>query len=122
MLDAFPVRTSVPEVRAYPVRIEGAGAANPDKELGPGVTVTWVSTGRYRFTWGDHPGTWVGAPKPGLQATTPADVDTWDAVFGAWDATNKRIDVYVYSSAGNLADLAAASWMYIEPRFKQTGV
>jgi hypothetical protein len=118
----YPIRVSEPEARSYWIRFEGASAADPDNELGAGVAVTWVSTGRYRVTFTESPGRWVGAPKPGFQATTPADVDTWDAVLGAYDSTNKRIDVYVYSSAGNLADLAAGSWLFLDLRFKNTSV
>ncbi len=122
--NAYPSRDTQPETRHHLIRFEGAGAANPDNEIGDGVAVTWVSTGRYRITWAELPGTFLGGPKPGFQATTPADVDTWDAVYGAYPTTagTFTLDVYVYSSAGNLADLAAASWLYLDVAFKLTGV
>jgi hypothetical protein len=81
-----------------------------------------VSTGRYRFTFSEAPGVFVGATKAGLQATTPNDVDLWDTVFGSYDATNRRIDVFVYSAANTLADLTSTNWMFVDLIFKATAV
>lgn len=119
-LDAFPVRATQPDVVRNLVRILGTGAADPTKVFGAGVTATWVSTGRYRFVWSDDPGVYIGMT-PGFQATTPADVDGWTAVAGAYSASTKTVDVYVYSDTPGLADLAALNWLTLDFIFKRSG-
>lgn len=121
MLDTYQDRASFPEVVRNLVRIEGAGAANPDKEVGRGVTVTWVSTGRYRFVWAENPGQFLGLLH-GFQATTPANVDGWTAVAGDYNSTTRTLDVYVYSDTPALADLAATQKLFLEFNFARTSL
>jgi len=120
-LDAFPTRDTQPGTRHHQVRILGTGAANPTKQLGLGVTVTWVATGRYLYTWADHPGTFVGFT-PGFQAATPADLKGYTVVADTWDSTNKQLEFSVFNSSFAAADLAANQYLYLDIVFKATTV
>lgn len=120
MSDLYPARDDQPELQRRIVKILGTGAANPTKVLGAGVTVTRVSDGRYRFVWAENPGAWVGMEAPGWQATTPADLDGYTAVAGAYDATTRTVDVYIYDATPALANLAALNWALLTFVFKGT--
>lgn len=124
MLNAYPLRSSEPDTVVCPVLIEGAGAANPTKHEGKGVTVTWVSTGIYRYTFSDHQGKFIGAPAPGISDTVVAGVAgfTGHVDQDSYTAAGKAVDVHVYNAAQALADLPATSYMYFEPRFKRSSV
>ena len=116
------MRATEPEAVLRLVSILGTGAADPTEVLGPGVTVTWVSTGRYRFVWAENPGTWVGMFAPGFTATTPADLDGFTAVAGVYSASTFTVDVYIYSDTPALANLAALNWALLTFVFKTTSV
>jgi len=102
-----PGKTNIADERVYRTRILGTGAADPTKEAGPGVTVTWVATGRYKYTFANNPGTFVGVEAPVFGAATPSAVkgysishdtyDTTDDVFSIelslWDASNAAVDL-----------------------------
>ncbi len=120
-LGGYEPQESEPGIKNHRVRILGTGAAHPTKVLGAGITVTWVSTGRYRFVWSESPGIWVGMTA-GLQATTPADLDSFTAVAGVYDADTRTVDVYVYDATPSLADLAALNWALLTFVFKSTAV
>ncbi len=118
MEDAFPVRANCPEVVDHHARaVGGTTAVTVVTGTSAGLTWSWVSTGRYRMTWTENPGTFVNATVL-FQATTPADVKSFVAVLGAYDATNFRLDIYAYES-GSLADLAALEWLNVTASFRR---
>jgi hypothetical protein len=122
MPEINPVRATEPDVAETIIRIQGAGAANPTKERGHGVTVTRLGVGNYRFTWAENPGTFLGFEEPGKQATASGALKqtTTDAI--AYDATNRRLDIQHWSSAGAARELAAAEWLTFRVLFKRTSV
>jgi hypothetical protein len=120
-LPAFPDRASEAEVTTYLVRLLGTGAAAPTKEMGQGITVTRLGVGNYRLTFADSPGTWVNM-SPGLEAATPLNMAGCSVVATTWDATNKRLDITLYSSTFAVRELAATEKIHLTLNFKQTGV
>jgi hypothetical protein len=120
-MDMYPQRASEPESSEVLIAFTGAGAANPTKVFGKGLAITWVSTGLYRLTFTDPPGVLVCPGGPCWQATVPAGIKGYTAVFGAFDSTGKIIQVSVYNSAFALADLAAAQTASFAMVFKRAG-
>lgn len=117
------VLSSEPELREILIKILGAGAGNPGKVFGNGVTVTWLSTGLYQVVWGENPGLNVGYTAE-FEATAPAALKGYTVVAAPYSNAG---GVYsqqfsVYNSAFALADLAAAQWMTVICRFKATAV
>lgn len=120
--DFSDVRSSVPGLQAHPVRFVGGTAAvtkvNP---TGPGVAVTYISTGVVDIDFSgnaNNPGTYIGlAGAPGFQATTPGDVKAYEGVVGAYNSSTKKLRLSMYES-GTLADLAALEWCYLVPLFQ----
>jgi hypothetical protein len=121
-LELYPQKASEPETAEMLVSFTGAGAANPTKVYGKGVTVTWTSTGLYKLTFSDPPGNLVCPGGPCFQATVPAGVKGYTAVFGAFDATGKIVSVSIYNSTFALADLAAAQTVSFAMVFKRAGI
>jgi hypothetical protein len=127
MLDAFPVRCQVGNCVLLPVRILGAGAANPTLEVGPGVTATWVSQGKYRIATKDYVGKLVGVLAQFGQAAGAAggtNVVSWD--HDSYTATSKALDIFVEDPgteavAPALADLAATDKLFLLLVFNQGG-
>lgn len=117
--EAYKGLHSEPEVVHQILRIQGAGAANPTKEIGRGMTVTRLGVGNHRITWTDAQGTFIGFGEPGKQATATGALKncTVDAI--AYDATNKRLDIQLWSSAGAARELAAAEWLTFDILFKR---
>src|SRR5512138_3897130 len=98
MLQAHPVRATLPEVQHHLVRLLGTGAAACTVELGNGITVTRPAIGRILLTWGDSPGVYVGFTH-GLQAATPGDLKGYTVVADTYDAANKQLEFSVFDSA-----------------------
>jgi hypothetical protein len=115
----YPAVESEPKVRHYLVRLEGAGAAAPDKEVGAGITATRVAEGHYRLTWADAPGEFLGVT-PGWQASTPANLAGHTVVVDDHEVTDKRLSVWVYDAADAADDLEATEKLFLDLRFKQT--
>lgn len=117
--DATFVRSTDPEIVEHIVRILGTGAFAPTKEIGKGITVTRLGVGNYRLTWAENPGNFVGFPEPGKQATATGALKqtTCDAI--GYDATNRRLDIQLWSSAGAARELAAAEWLTFVIHFKR---
>lgn len=67
-----PTKTSIPEERLYPVRLLGNGTAAPTVEIGPGITVTRTSAGRYKLAFAKNPGTLVGLRGHAFGAAAPS--------------------------------------------------
>lgn len=116
----WKIRSSEPEQDETVIGLTGAGAANPTKRFGRGVTIAWVSTGRYRITWASAPGTLEGVFGPAFGADTASAVKGYTLTRGAYSATAKTLDVYVWDSTFTAADLAAAQYLDFAVRFKQT--
>lgn len=119
MLQAYPARSTSPELEEHIVRIQGAGAANPTNETARGVTVTHVATGQYRMTWAEDPGSFIGATAS-LEAATPGDVAGHTVIFDTY-ASNVQ-DFFVYNSTFAAHDLAANEYATLRVAFKRTGV
>lgn len=127
MLDAFPIACQIGNCRLLPVRILGTGAANPTKEVGVGVTVTWVSTGKYRLTTNDYVGKLLGVLAQFGQAAPAAggtNVVSWD--HDSYTATSKALDIFVEDTgtdlvAPALADLATTDKLFLLLVFNQGG-
>lgn len=118
-LDAFEDWCTDPNVVKSVVRLQGAGAAAPTKEIGKHVTVTRLGVGNYRLTWNEAQGVFMGFPEPGKQATASGALKqcTVDAI--SYDAANRRLDVQLWSSAGAARELAAAEWLTFTIMFKR---
>lgn len=101
------------------VAFTGAGAADPTKLFGKDVAVNWISTGLYELTFTDDPGTLMCPGGPCWQATTPAGVKGYTAVFGDYNSGTKKIRVSIYNSSFALADLAAAQTVSFAMAFKR---
>lgn len=110
MPDFSSGRSTVHNERIHRLRLLGTGAANPTVEIGQRVTVAWVSTGLYRITWTEGPGTFVGFHY-GLGAATTGDLKGYTVVRDTYDATNHQLDLAVYNSSFALADLAANQYL-----------
>ncbi len=127
MLDSFVAKCQVGNTVLLPVRILGTGAANPTLEVGPGVTVTWVSTGKYRVTTKDYVGVLLGVLAQFGQAAPAAgatNVVSWD--HDSYTASSKALDVFVEdtgteSAAPALADLASTDKLFLLLVFNQGG-
>lgn len=109
-MDFYPPKTSIPDERKYRIRLEGANGADPENELGVGVTVTRTGEGAYLITWADNPGTFIGW-YPGFGATTPADLKGYTVVRGVYDASALTMAFVVYDSSFAAADLIADQWL-----------
>lgn len=120
--DAYNDQASEAYVVKHTVRMQGTGATAPSKEFGRGVTITRLGVGNYRLTWSDNPGNFIGFAEPGKQSTAAGALKqcTVDAI--AWDATNRRLDIQLWSSAGAARELAAAEWLTLTIAFKRAGL
>ena len=121
-IDAVPQRASEPESYEQLISITGAGAGTPVKNYGKGVAITWVSTGRYRLTFTDHPGNFITLGGPSWQDATPANLKQFSAVTNGPDATGKIFDLFVYNGSGNLTDLTSTNTLSCAMVFKRAGV
>lgn len=118
-LDSHVQHAVEPELHAHPVTFTGAGAANPTKNFGKGIAVTWVSSGRYRLTFVDAPGNLVCPGGPNWQDATPANLKNFSAVLGSFDSTGKIVDIFIYNSAGTLTDLTSTNIVSFDLQFKR---
>jgi hypothetical protein len=119
-MDFYPPKTSIQEERKYRLRLEGANGADPEKELGQGVTVTRTGEGAYLLTWATNPGTFLGWSAPGFGAATPADLKGYTAVRDTYDATAHTLAFVVYDSTFTAADLIVNQWADLEIAFSTT--
>lgn len=100
------------------VRFVG-GTAAVTKVTGPGVTVTWISTGVVDLTWGTNPGTFLGAIF-GFQATTPADVKGHTCTPGVFNTSTLKLRLNITNASESLHDLAALEWLTCRVSFKDS--
>lgn len=105
-LDRSLLHVTEPETTDYKVTFTGAGAADPTKNFGAGVAVTWISTGLYELTWVDAPGAFVGYTW-GLQATTAADLKGHTVVAGDYNTSTLKLRVSITNASETLVDLTS---------------
>lgn len=117
--EAYPLRSCVPDVWAYPMRILGANGANPTEEVGPGVAITRTGEGAYLITWAESPGTFVGW-SCNFGAATPADLAGYTAVRDTYDSSAKTLAFVTYNSSFAAADVIAAQYADIVVYFQAT--
>lgn len=118
MPEFFDPKASVPEVRAYKVRILGVNGSLT-QQLGQGVTATRTGEGAYRLTWSKNPGTFVGWYY-GFGAATPADLAGYTAVRDTYNSSTWVLDFVVYSDTPAAADLVADQYIDITVEFAAT--
>jgi hypothetical protein len=118
----WKVRSTEPEQDETVIGITGTGADDPTKRVGRGVTITWVSTGRYRITWASAPGIFEAVLGPVFGADTASDVKGYTLTRGAYSSAARTLDLYVWDSTFTAADLAAAQYLDLTVRFKQTAL
>lgn len=110
--NVFDVRAKQPDLVLVTGRILGANGS-VSKVTGKGWSIAYVSEGLYTITFKENNGTFLGWTY-GLQATTPADVDGWTAVIGAYTTTTPSaptIQISVYDATPTIADLVALNWL-----------
>ena len=117
--DANPAFSSEPETYDGLLTFTGAGAGTPTKNYGKGMTVSYVSSGRYRLTFADFPGNFISPGGPNFQAGTPGNIKNYSAIFGAFDSTGKIVDIFVYNSSGTLTDLTSDQTVSFQMSFKR---
>ncbi len=119
-IQGFPVRVSRPEVTEHLIQAVG-GSSAVTQVYGHGVATTRTSTGLYKLTWTENPGTLVGWSY-GLAATTHADLDGWTVVRGVYNTSAFTLAFSVYNDTPTITDLAALNWIDIVCRFAPTGL
>lgn len=115
--DEFELRCTNPEEVDHLVRFVG-GAAACTKVYGPGVTVSYVATGRYLLTWAANPGVFLGAT-PGIQATTQSDVKGHTVTYGVFDTSAFTLEVDFWNASDAAHDLAALEWITLRCVFAE---
>ncbi len=120
-LDGYPERSTTADAIVHRVKIVGAATATCSKvaDTGPGITVTYISTGVVDLTWGDNPGLHA-MPSVLFQATTPGDVKLFVCVTSPFNATTNVLRLNFYES-GTLADLNVLEWAAVTVAFKKSG-
>jgi hypothetical protein len=118
--DGYELHSSQPETWSHFVKFVG-GTTAVTKLYGPGVSVTYVSTGVVDVTWAENPGTYLGFTF-GLHATTVSALKGYTIVGGDYNATTRTVRLNITNSSFALADLAASQWAMLHFLFKQTAV
>lgn len=124
-LSSYPVKMQPENLVGNLSRILGTGADDPTVEVADGVTVAYVSTGLYRYTFADHLGDFMDAfPTVSSSApdeTTPrlAQVD-----HTSYSASARTLDVYVTTPATEavaaaLSDLESTDKLSLLAFFQQ---
>lgn len=108
---ANPIKTNIVERRDYILTLVGGSSALTLSGANRGMTFSRTGAGAGTITFlDDVPGYFVGLGGFGFRATTPGDVDTYNAVVGDYDADAKTLDI-VLSEAGTPTDLAANEYV-----------
>lgn len=98
------------------------GTAAVTKLAGPGVSVTYVSTGIVELGWSLNetpPGKYIGLKSYGFRADTPANVKAYTCVTGGYTVATRKLRVNMYDASNNLVDLAALQWLTVTLQFVQ---
>jgi hypothetical protein len=121
MQDAYPVRSTQPELINHLVKLVG-GTTAVTKVFGPGVTVTYIGVGIVDITWSESPGTFLAAIGS-FSAVVIAGVSGVVAAFGVYSESTRTLRLNIgNAAAGTPVDLAANQWLTVIAYFKQTAV
>jgi hypothetical protein len=96
------------------------GPAAVTKLAGPGIAVSYISTGIVELTWSANetpPGIYLGLKGWGFRADTPANVKAYTCVTGAYSTSTRKLRVNMYDASNNLVDLAALQWLTVTLAF-----
>lgn len=119
--DGYPARASEPEQFDLFVVMTGTGNGTvPTKNIGRGVTLTWVSTGIIKLTFADYEGVFMGG-SPTWQATTASALKGFSVVFGAFDATGTIVNINITNSSQTLVDLQVLQTLGLQLSFRRAG-
>lgn len=120
MPDYSTNRSSLHGEQIQRIRLAGAGAAAPTVEVGQRITVTRTGVGVYRITWSESPGVFAGLDgPPAFGGTVAADTKGMTATHGRYDATNRTLDISLWSSLFAARDLLATELMSINVIFTE---
>ncbi len=109
----FEDALSIASGRSHVLRLLGTGNGTvPTLDIGHGVTLTWLATGRVRITWAENPGTFVGFSW-GLRDTTQSNVKGMTVTAGLYPATASTftLEIDFWSSTFAAADLATTNYL-----------
>ena len=118
LVEPYKLRGNIPEELDHLVKFVG-GSAAVTKVYGPGVTVTYISSGVVDLTWAtgaNGPGTFLGLKGYNFQATTPANVKAYTLVPGVFNTSTNTLRLSMYES-GTLTDLADLEWLTVTAAF-----
>lgn len=114
-----PLRTNLVTESDFTVAFVG-GTAAITKLAGPGIAITYISTGIVELTWSTNetpPGIFIGLKGYGFRADTPANVKAYTCVAGAYSTSTRKLRVSIYDASNNLVDLAALQWLVVTLAF-----
>lgn len=114
----YEVLSNVPEIRQHIIRVVGGTNAVSKSAGGAGITLAYVSAGRFTLTWPltFDPGSFIGAVCT-FSADTPADVKNYVAVVEPY--ASRVLEVFMYES-GTLTNLAALEYITVVAYFSET--
>lgn len=121
------MRSVLGEMLCFPILIEGVNDANPTKKLGRGVTITRVAEGQYRFTWGEYPGTFLGAVAQFCENAPVAGDGKLSVVdYDSWTVTGLALDIFIEdpgteAAAPAMSDLIAGEHLFVMVWFAMHG-
>lgn len=114
----YEVLSNVPEIRQHVIRVLGGTNAVSVAAGGKGMTLAYVSAGRFTLTFSNtyDPGDFIGAVCT-FSADTPADVKSYVAVVESY--ASRVVEVFMYES-GTLTNLAALEYVTVVLYFSET--
>lgn len=114
----YEVLTNTPELRQHVIRVLGGTNAVTVQSGGEGMTLAYVSAGRFTLTFSSvfDPGVFVGAVAT-FSAATPADVKNYVAVIETY--ASRVVEVFMYES-GTLTNLDALEYITVVLYFSET--
>lgn len=124
MVSDQSLHTNVVSEHDFTVTFVG-GTAAVTKLRGPGIAVSYISTGIVELTWSANetrPGIFDGLKGWGFRATTPGDVKAYTCVAGAYNTSTRKLRINMYDGSNNLVDLAALQWLTVTLAFVEESV
>lgn len=114
----YEVLTNVPELRQHVIRVAGGSSTVSVSAGGAGMTLAYVSAGRFTLTFSStfDPGVFIGAVAT-FSADTPADVKSYAAVIEPY--SSRVLEVFMYES-GTLTDLESDEYVTVVMYFAET--
>jgi hypothetical protein len=115
-----PSLSNVHYERVIRIRLLGTGAADPTVEFGPSMTVLRQGVGVHRITLAEARGTFIGIGGYIFGAATPGDVKGQTLTRDTWDATNRQLDIAIWSSVFAADELNATEYLDLTLVFADT--